>query len=51
MEPYDFEKAKLIVREMTELLVLDLVKKGLVTKKVELTIGYDRTSVRLSSAG
>ena len=45
MEPYSFDKAKLITREMTELLVLDLVKKGLVTKKIELTIGYDRTSV------
>ena len=45
MEPYDFDKAKLITREMTELLVLDLVKKGLVTKKIELTIGYDRTSI------
>ncbi len=51
MEPYDFEKAKLIVREMTELLVLDLVKKGLVTKKIELTISYDRSSVVLSQKG
>jgi len=49
MEPYDFEKAKLITREMTELLVLDLVKKGFVTKKIELTIGYDRTSIKPSS--
>ena len=45
MEPYTADKAKLITREMTELLVLDLVKKGLVTKKIELTIGYDRTSI------
>ena len=45
MEPYTAEKAKLITREMTELLVLDLVKKGLVTKKIELTIGYDLTSI------
>ena len=45
MEPYSSEKAKLIVREMTELLALDLVRKGVVTKKVELTIGYDRTSI------
>ena len=51
MEPYTAEKAKLITREMTELLVLDLVKKGLVTKKIELTIGYDRTSVTLSYQG
>lgn len=39
--PYDFEKARLIVREMTELLVLDLVDKGLVTKQMVLTVGYD----------
>ncbi len=45
MEPYTFDKAKLITREMTELLVLDLVRKGYVTKKIELTIGYDRTSI------
>lgn len=51
MEPYTAAKAKLITREMTELLVLDLVKKRLVTKKIELTIGYDRTSVTLSYQG
>lgn len=39
--PYDCEKAKLIVREMTELLVLDLVEKNLVTDQIVLTIGYD----------
>lgn len=39
--PYPFEKAKLIVREMTELLVLDLVEKHLVTDQVVLTISYD----------
>lgn len=39
--PYDFEKAKLIVREMTDLLVLDLVDKGLVTDQIVLTLGYD----------
>lgn len=51
MEPYTFEKGKLIVREMTELLVLDLVRKGVVTKKIELTINYDRSSVTLSHRG
>ena len=40
-EPYDCEHAKLIVREMTELLVLDLVKKGLMTNQLVLVIGYD----------
>lgn len=39
--PYDFEKAKLVTREMTDLLVLDLVEKQLVTDQVVLTIGYD----------
>ncbi|MCQ2483767.1 MAG: DNA methylase [Clostridia bacterium] len=39
--PYDFQKARLIVREMAELLVLDLVKKGLVTDQIVLTVGYD----------
>jgi len=39
--PYTFDKAKLIVREMTDLLVLDLVDKGLVTDQSVLTVGYD----------
>ena len=39
--PYDFEKGKLIVREMTDLLVLDLVDKKLVTDQMVLSIGYD----------
>lgn len=39
--PYDFEKGRLIVREMTDLLVLDLVEKGLVTSQMVLTVGYD----------
>jgi DNA polymerase V len=43
--PYDFQKGKLIVREMTELLVLELVDKGVVTDQMVLTIGYDRESL------
>ena len=42
-KPYTHEKAAIIVREMTELLVLDLVKKRLVTDQMVLTINYDRT--------
>lgn len=38
---YTAEKAKLIVKEMTDLLVLDLVDKGLVTDQIVLTVGYD----------
>ena len=44
-EPYPFDKAKLIVREMTDLLVLDLVDKGLTTNQMVLTIGYDRENL------
>lgn len=40
-EPYSFDKAKLVVREMTDMLVLDLVDKRLVTDQMVLTIGYD----------
>lgn len=39
--PYDAEKGKLIVREMTDMLVLELVEKRLVTDQMVLTIGYD----------
>ena len=44
-QPYTFEKARLVVREMTELLVLDLVEKRLVTDQVVLTVGYDVENV------
>lgn len=40
-EPYDFEKTRLIIREMTELLVLDLLDKHLMTDRMVLTVGYD----------
>jgi DNA polymerase V len=39
--PYTADKAKLIVREMTDALVLDLVEKKLVTDQIVLTVGYD----------
>lgn len=38
---YDFEKARLVVQEMTDLLALDLVDKELVTDQMVLTVGYD----------
>ena len=38
---YTAEKAKLVMREMTDLLVLDLVDKNLVTNQMVLTVGYD----------
>ena len=39
--PYNYEKTKLIIKEMTELLVLDLVDKHVVTNQIVLDIGYD----------
>ena len=38
---YTAEKAKLVTWEMTDLLVLDLVDKNLVTDQMVLTVGYD----------
>jgi len=40
-EPYTYKKAKLVVKEMTERVVLGIVEKGFVTDQVELTVGYD----------
>ena len=40
-EPYNYQKGKLIVKEMADLLSLDLVKKGLLTDQIALSIGYD----------
>ena len=51
MRPYEYEEGRLIVREMTELLALDLVRKGLVTKQVVLTISYDRESLQAAKPG
>ena len=39
--PYDFDKAKLITREMADNLSLELVEKKLVTSQLVLVIGYD----------
>ncbi|MBQ7873908.1 MAG: DNA methylase [Oscillospiraceae bacterium] len=39
--PYDYEGTKLIIKEMADLLALDLVEKGLVTDQIVLTVGYD----------
>jgi DNA polymerase V len=44
-EPYSYDKARMIVREMTDGLVLDLVDKGLLTDQIVLTVGYDIESL------
>ena len=38
---YEFDKARLVAREMCDLLVLDMVEKGIVTNQITLTVGYD----------
>ena len=43
MRDYQYEEARLIVKEMTELLCLDLVDKGLITDSISLYIGYSHT--------
>lgn len=48
--PYDFHKTRLVMREMADLLSLDLVDKGLVTDQIVLTIGYDRENLKDAAA-
>ena len=50
-EACDARTGRLIVREMTELLALDLVRKHLVTRKIELTVCYDRESLKVRRQG
>ena len=48
---YEYEKAKLVVKEMADMLCLDLVDKGLVTKSVTLYVGYSNAAKLDSSRG
>ena len=43
--PYDFKKARIVVLEMTDSLVLELVEKNVVTNKLGLTISYDTENI------
>lgn len=40
-EPYEFQKARLVLKEMADLLSLDLVEKKLTADQIVLTVGYD----------
>ncbi|MCR5099987.1 MAG: DNA repair protein [Butyrivibrio sp.] len=51
MKDYSFEDAKLVVREMADLLCLDLVDKELVTKSITMYIGYSDTKNIPSTGG
>ena len=50
-EPYSFEKGRLIVWEMTDLLVLELVEKHLMTDQIVLYIGYDIDNLKRNKDG
>ena len=43
--PYEAKTARLVVREMTDALVLDLVDQRLVADQMVLSVGYDRESL------
>ena len=43
--PYTNDKARLVVKEMADMLALDLTDKGLVTDLVVLTVGYDKENI------
>ena len=49
--PYTAQQARVIVREMTDGLVMDLVEKQLVTDQVELTVGYDVENLKSDYSG
>ncbi|MBQ3436661.1 Y-family DNA polymerase [Candidatus Saccharibacteria bacterium] len=44
-EPYDYKKALVVAQEMAEEVGLNLLRKGLVTDQVVLTVGYDKSSL------
>lgn len=50
-EPYEFSKAKLVLKEMADLLSLELVSKKIVTDQIVLTVGYDIESLKKSYSG
>ena len=49
--PYDYEGGKMILREMTDGLILDLVDQGLLTSQIVLTVGYDKDNPESGYAG
>ncbi|MBP5165716.1 MAG: DNA methylase [Oscillospiraceae bacterium] len=44
-QPYEFEKARLVVREMADMLALELVDKELTADQMVLTVGYDTENI------
>lgn len=49
--PYSFDETAVIVREMAELLALDLVDKKVTTNQIVLTLNYDTENVKKGYKG
>ncbi len=49
--PYPYDKACLVIKEMADLLALDLVEKGLVANQIVLTVGYDIENLNRAYTG
>lgn len=45
--PYTFEPARLVVKEMADMLALEMLEKGLATDQITLTISYDKESLKI----
>lgn len=43
--PYEKQKARIVVQEMVDLMVLEMVDKHVATDSLTLTVGYDRCNV------
>ena len=50
-KPYPYDQAKTVCREMIDQLVLSLVRKGLVTDRISISIGYDKDGVPADYSG
>ena len=45
-EPYPYDKARIVIREMTDKLVLEMTDKGYETDRMVIDIGYDIENLR-----
>lgn len=50
-QPYSFQKARLVVREMADSLSLDLAGKGLTSDQLILNVGYDIENIEKGNHG
>lgn len=44
-EPYTFEKARIVLKEMADSVALDLVRKEMVCAQIVVSVGYDTSSL------